>query len=351
MEKTLPISILIIVTILVSTLWTVPCTAASGQTFKFVLNWQEASGRGGADVEACAPGGPLQRRLYDASQGRILLDIKPNLFPTNEALNAMAAGLVDISIYPNAFMSSTYPLLDYQSVPGMCKNLNEMEAVTYDPRIIKIFQEFNKSIGLQYLCTFLNPAQNAIWTTKAKLDTTDSFKGLKLRASGNTQKLAAQKLGANVVVIAASEIQNSLIRGTVDGIITTALYGRRTGLPDLCSYINIWPIGSGYPTTLAMNAKKFNSLPPDLQKVMKDVCTEIGHMETFAIGLEHMSAMTAIGASKTQIVEPSKAEYAKAVKLLAPVVDEWAKNSGPSAPKILEIASDAVSKYRAVWEK
>lgn len=52
MEKTLPISILIIVTILVSTLWTVPCTAASGQTFKFVLNWQEASGRGGADVEA-----------------------------------------------------------------------------------------------------------------------------------------------------------------------------------------------------------------------------------------------------------------------------------------------------------
>jgi TRAP-type C4-dicarboxylate transport system substrate-binding protein len=163
--------------------------------------------------------------------------------------------------------------------------------------------------------------------------------------------LAAQKLGANVVVISASEIQNSLLRGTVDGIITTALYGRRTGLTDLCTYVNFWPIGSGYPTTLAMNAKKFNSLPPDLQKVMKDVSTEIGRMETFAIALEHMSAMTAIGTSKTQIIEPSKTEYEKAVKLLAPVVGEWSKMAGPLAPKVLEIASDVVSKYRAVWDK
>ncbi|MDP2930928.1 MAG: TRAP transporter substrate-binding protein DctP, partial [Chloroflexota bacterium] len=181
-----------------------------------------------------------------------------------------------------------------------------------------------------------------------KVDTLDKFVGLKARTSGLIQTKTLEALGASPMTIAGTELAPALIRGTVDAVTTSLTYGWSQGFPDITSYAALWPITPGYFFSIIMNAKKFDSLPPDLQKVVLDVTNEIARQQIFAMNSQLATVIKAIGLTKCEIVYPAEAEINKAKDKVKGVRDEYVKVSGPVATDLLKAVDEAVAKYRTV---
>jgi len=299
---------------------------------------------------ATEPKGMLERMLYEASDGRIRLDTKPNLIPVADALPAVAQGLADMSMVSVPHFTSSYPLLDYASVPGIAENLYEMDAITSDPRMFKLLDDLYRGIDIQYLCTLYSEANDAVWMKDTLVDTVDKFSGLKARTSGLLQTKTLEALGASAMTIAGTELETALIQGTVDAITTSLTYGWGRGFTDICDYAALWPITPGYFFSLVMNGDKFDSLPSDLQQIMLDTTAEMSHRQIFAMNAQLGTAMKAIGLTKCEIVYPSDVETAKAKELVKVVRDDYIEVAGPDGQKILDVIDDAVAKYRALLE-
>ena len=296
-----------------------------------------------------APDGPMRRLLYERSNGRITFDYKTRLFSTTEALPAVRDGRIDMTWYPCPHMAGTYPLLNWDAIPGIADNIYELEAAIFDPRMRAIYDKFYGDLNVKFLAPFFSVANNAIWSKK-KVDTVDKFSGLKARTSGLLQTKTLEALGASAMTIAGTELETALIQGTVDAITTSLTYGWGRGFTDICDYAALWPITPGYFFSLVMNGDKFDSLPSDLQQIMLDTTAEMSHRQIFAMNAQLGTAMKAIGLTKCEIVYPSDVETAKAKELVKVVRDDYIEVAGPDGQKILDVIDDAVAKYRALLE-
>jgi len=110
---------------------------------------------------------------------------------------------------------------------------------------------------------------------------------------------------------------------------------------DLCPYVSMWPITPGFGGMLAINAKKFDSLPADLQKAIRDAGDQLV-MESFT-PIEQMSYIYPTwikSAAKTEIIVPEDAELSRAMAKTAGVADKWMELSGPLSKEVLKIAAD-----------
>lgn len=259
----------------------------------------------------------------------------------------MAEGLLDMTHFFSAYYAGDYPLIDFSGVPGFTDTVAEMSAVVNDPRIVTVLEDLFQDIGVQYLGAPLSSPNTGIWMAKVKLDAVDKFEGCKIRTSGANQKAAAEALGAASVVATMAELETMIMRGTVDGIVTAELFGWMHGFTDICDYVSFWPINSGMCCYLGMNAEKFDAMPADLQKIMKDTCAEVVLREHYAINSQIGFAMQGIGMTDIELVYPSAAEKAKALEFWKPIMDDWIKTCGPQGAEVAKIIDEVVAKYRA----
>jgi TRAP-type C4-dicarboxylate transport system substrate-binding protein len=98
-----------------------------------------------------------------------------------------------------------------------------------------------------------------------------------------------------------------------------------------------------------MNLKKFNSLPPDLQKVVIEVGQELQRMVSLSTTAEYIMSLDTVDLSGVKRTRFSKEEMAEAVKACKVVEDAWLTMDGPWKSKrkeLLSAAEAAVAKYR-----
>jgi len=299
-------------------------------------------------VELTKPGGLWERLVYEKSNGRLLIDNKPRLFPTKEILPAVGQGKVDVGFFPSAFMAGTYPLFNYGAIPGLFDNIYEEWAVTSDPRVRELFNKAYREIGAVWLCDLASVANEGIWAAERKVDTVEKFKGLKARTSGFIQTKTLEVLGASPVTISITELEQALYRGTVDAITTGLTYGWLHGLTDLCKYVNVWPmVTPGFTFPWVMNAEAFDSLPADLQKAIVDATEEATYLQYYGMICDRLYGLQGIAMTGCEIVNPSEAEIAKGKELTKPVRDEWLKIAGPYGAELLKYVDEDVANYRA----
>jgi TRAP-type C4-dicarboxylate transport system substrate-binding protein len=103
-----------------------------------------------------------------------------------------------------------------------------------------------------------------------------------------------------------------------------------------------------------MNLKTFNSLPPDLQKVVLDVGRELQQMVSLSTTAEYMMSLDTVDLSGVKRTRFSKEEMDVAVKECKVVEEAWLNMDGPwkaKRPKLLSAAKAAVAKYRGFTGK
>jgi TRAP-type transport system periplasmic protein len=211
---------------------------------------------------------PWCKMLEDRTGGRIKVTIYPmeQLVKLRDMYDAVLAGTADFStsfflgspakfdfavnsiclpmIFPNAAVGSRVYWDLYDKVPAFKAQFSEVKALW-----------FNTSTPL------------FIATTKKSVHTLEDMKGLRIRTGGGSVTQALKALGAVPVVMATSDAYTALERGTIDGNTATAdsLFAYR--MDEVCKHHTMIPLATAEFFTV-MNKKKWESLPPDIQKII-----------------------------------------------------------------------------------
>ncbi|MBI2831879.1 MAG: TRAP transporter substrate-binding protein DctP [Chloroflexi bacterium] len=306
--------------------------------------WTFAIHRGTNSMElAYTPNPRFQDMIAKATGGRLKLDTKVEIFPPNEVINAVIDGRIDMGLQRLDYVSGTFPLWGFGSLPFFFSNYHyEYEAALNDPRMIQLLQKSYGESGLFYLFDTSGTGIESIWSKKP-IATLDDLKGVKVRASGLLTTRALQLLGAAPLTTAPGEIVDAMQKGLVDAVASGMGFGLFLGLADVSKYVNSWPITEVFPGSVVVNMKKWNALPDDLKQIVINVAKEVQGQVVLAVDVEWRKTLASLQAAKMQVIIPDKAHIQKARELTKPAIDEWVKLAGPYAPELLSIASQYAS--------
>lgn len=279
--------------------------------------------------------------VKQATGGQLVIEPKADLFGPTENIMAAIDGRVEMASQWIPFVSGTFALWDICSLPFFFSSIYEYERAINDPRLARILEETYAKAGLVRLFDVPGGAMNAVFSKKP-IRTVADFKGVKIRASGLITTSALRLLGASPLTMPVAELADAMSRGTVDAAHTAISYGFGVGLRDQSKYLNIWGIQPTFLTSLVVNLKAWNSLPPDLQRKVREVAKVMEGQEMFAEDIENRMLTTVAKAAITVIL-PEKSEIEKAEALTRPAIDEWLKIAGPHGPQVLAVASEYAS--------
>lgn len=280
--------------------------------------------------------------IEKATEGRLVLDTKIDLFPWGKAIHGVIDGRVDMGFVRTPYISGTWPLWNFDALPFFFDPVYEYERALNDPRMIELLDKTYAEVGLVKLLESASPAQDAIFCNKA-IKTVADFKGVKVRTSGLLQTLTVELLGASPLTMPVMELAEALQRGTVDGVATGRAFGIAIGCADVSDYDNVWPVGSVFGGMVIANLDSFNALPADLQNILRDVSRTLQGQIFYAIEVKMRRALDTTRASRLELIVPEKAEIDKARELVKPAIDKWTEIAGPRAKEILAIAADYAS--------
>ena len=328
------------------------------KVYKLKFAWNDIWGPKFRASQVYRPGGEMQRMLYERSNGRIQLEIISRMFPTGDLFVAAAKGKADMADVAMPWLSGTYPIWSWGEIPGIVsedpvQGLAEELAIYQDSEVMKIYDETMKKYNLKFWFVTQWDAANGIWSKKdvAKLD---DLKGMKIRVGGYLPTQGIKALGASPVTIAGSELAPAMMAGTIDAVLTSLGYGYSIGLAKVSKTFTLTPLSPTWSAVTVMNLKTFNSLPPDLQKVVLDVGRELQQMVSLSTTAEYMMSLDTVDLSGVKRTRFSKEEMDVAVKECKVVEEAWLNMDGPwkaKRPELLSAAKAAVAKHRAFTGK
>lgn len=137
-----------------------------------------------------------------------------------DMLSLAQTGVLDISYVGPSYVSDKMPLSAVAQLPGMFGNSCEGTLAYWElvkPGGLLYELEFEPNEVRPLMALALSPYQ--IYTAKKEIEGIDSFKGLKLRATGGAMEETVLNLDAVPVQMAAPDTRDALSRGTLDGLV------------------------------------------------------------------------------------------------------------------------------------
>jgi TRAP-type C4-dicarboxylate transport system substrate-binding protein len=207
------------------------------------------------------------QELEKASNGRIKFKIymAEQLVKEADMWEGIVQGICDIGHVFLLDEAGRFPITDYGSLPMLWPS-NRVAAMTMTSLYQKYPQLQEEFKDVQVLWFNINaPAQ--FFTLKKPIKTLQDLKGLKIQGGGLYFKYIAQYMGFSPVTFPFTEVYDALAKGTIDGN-TVEWEGQ---------FIWKWyeqdhySLGGAdlyaYPFVVAMNKKKWESLPIDIQAI------------------------------------------------------------------------------------
>lgn len=201
------------------------------------------------------------------TNGRIKVTIYPGgaLGKPPQQYDSAVKGITDIAFGLHAYTAGRFPLTSVMRLPFMVKSGEQGAIVLWSLYEKYVKDEYKDSHILWMLCH--GPGQ--IHTTRKPVKTLEDLRGLKLRTPGAVMSRVLKQLGAVPVSMPVTQVYTALDRKTVDGVCGPWEIMRPFRFYELTKYSTVVDI---YTQTffVVMNKKKYESLPPDLKKVIDE---------------------------------------------------------------------------------
>jgi len=260
--------------------------------------------------------------LEERSKGRI----KTRYFPGRSLLKAPAmykgveAGIADIGYAHVYYTPGRMPVSEAGGLPLGYPSAWVASHVVNDFYRAYSPKEWNKVKVLS-----IHGAAPSLIISKKPVRTLADLKGLTIRAPGVPGTII-KALGGTPAPTPMMEVYDALAKGVNDGVYTPFETLKAFRFAEVVDYTTTsWQIGNTYVFYLIMNKNKYNSLPPDLQKVVDQLAGE--YQERFALVWNEVElAGKAFGAKKgVEYIELSDAEAAKWKKAAEKVFEGYTK--------------------------
>jgi TRAP-type transport system periplasmic protein len=295
---------------------------------------------------------PWAEKVGKESDGRIKVQVYPSMQLGGKAeqlLTQVRDGVVDVVWTLPGFTPGVMPKLEIFELPFLHRNTHStvMALQEYVPMYMK--KDFEP-----YHVLLVHTHAGALFMSKDPINKVEDFKGMKLRSYSRTNAWILEALGAAPLQVALPELAPMLSKGTVSGSILPYEIAPAVKMQDLTEYFTTLappqPRLSTAIFTLLMNKKKYESLPPDLKKIIDNnsganlapVAIEIWDR----IELDGEKVMRS--KPRNKFVSLSAEETAKFKKTVQPVFDRFKKllsDGGDDGNKVLADVERLIAKH------
>jgi len=258
-------------------------------------------------------------RLEKETDGKVSF----RYFPANTLVSAPAGyegtvkGICDIYYFVIGYAPGRFPKTEVLDLPPYLPR--GIDATTVSWKLYKKYLE-NEWKEVKVLSIHTQPPQYVL--SKVPIHSLNDLKGLRIRASGVGSKVALA-LGANPISMPYSEVFEGLQKGILTGILAPFQGTKGTHFTEITKYIVDYPC---YAMSFAviMNLKKYNSLPPDIQKSFDDV-GEWFVMRGAEIHDEAQAEGKKYAITKNSVITLSPQESKKWQNAIDSVAEKWAR--------------------------
>lgn len=216
-------------------------------------------------------GANMIKEIEKRTNGRVKISYFPGGTLTKPAVcyDGVVKGISDIGQSCFAYTRGKFPVMEAVDLPFGYKSGKVATRVAYEFYKKMMPEELNDVKVL-----VVHAHGPGILAAKKDVHTLEDLQGMKIRTTGLAAKLA-KYLGAAPVAMPQNQAYEALQKGVVEGTFCPieTLKGWKQG--EVIDYV-IESEALGYTTAMfvVMNKDKYNSLPPDIQKVFDEVGEE-----------------------------------------------------------------------------
>jgi len=295
---------------------------------------------------------PWAKRIEEASNGRIKIDIYPSMSlggKPPELISQVRDGVVDLIWTVNGYTPGLFPRVEVFELPFIHTNNAVATNLAMGELYEKYLAEDFKGVKPMFLHVH---AGQAIQMVDQPVHSPDDLVGKKIRIPTRTGAWVIEALDANPVGMPVPELPQALSKKVVDGALIPWEIIPALKLQDLTDYDIELKDKTRLGTTtfqVSMNQARWDSLPDDLKQVFIDNSgpewlKEVGEIWT---GTDDAGLAIAKKAGNTYI-ELDEEQTAAFRKKLEPVVDRWIEDvsaKGIDGKALVEAARAAIAKY------
>ena len=253
-------------------------------------------------------------------------------------------GVVDISWGTHNYTAGRFPLTSAMDLPFLINSAKGGSRALHEYYLKHLQKEHGKVKVLWLQC----PAPFQLHMTKKAALTPADLTGVRIRTGGGQLSEVVKSLGAVPVALSVPETYNAMERGVVDGTILPYEASKAFKLSEVTKHV----VGVGIYTATQftiMNLDKYNSLPPDLKKVIDELSGPWG--AEFAGAAwdrgeeEGLAAIKAAGIQHHKLSDAQRAVWQEKTKV---VEAEWVRTmeaKGLPAKQALADLKDLIKKY------
>jgi TRAP-type C4-dicarboxylate transport system substrate-binding protein len=289
------------------------------------------------------------KQVEENSKGRVKMTWLGDavIGPSSKTYDLLVAGTYDIGEAGTGNKPGVFDLYDVVQLPFIAPDIvtTSMAAQALADTDKDVMAQF-KDLKLLFMGAKL---ASHIFTMKKPIRTVEDFKGMRVMVTANQHADIMKALGAVPVRMNNAEVYSALERGILDGALFhwNLAYGYKIG--EIAKYVTMLEISRSCGFQ-AMNLKKWNSLPADIQKAIWDVS---GYTGAAAVAKHYaasesdlMKGVTSSG--KIEVIKLAQTEREKMVNVVHPLWDSWVKEmeaAGKPGKRVLDSFLKLQEKY------
>ena len=267
-----------------------------------------------AELAAAKTNGKLKVEVYPSAQ----------LGKDRELIEQMKMGTLDMSIQGNNNYDPFLPQVVIFDLPFLFKDRQQAFKALDGPVGREVYKELLDKQGIRVLSLPENGFRQ-ITTGKKPINSLADLKGMKMRVPEVKLYIDTWRaLGANPTPITFAELFTALQQGVVDGEENALGLIYASNFYEVQKYLAI--VNYTYdPAPLVIAEKKYQSLPPDMQKAISEAAIEArDYQRKFVMGRDD-ELLDKLKTAGMKVTYPNRDEFVKAVQ---PVINDFKKKYG-----------------------
>jgi TRAP-type C4-dicarboxylate transport system substrate-binding protein len=291
------------------------------------------------------------KEIEELSKGQIKIQLffGGSLTPAPQIYDGVVKGISDFGLSVLAYSPGRFPVLSAVDNPFGFNN-----AFVATRAINELNEKFKpKEVSDVHICYLFAHGPGILHTVNKPVTKLEQVAGLKIRATGTTGAIA-RAMGAAAVSMSQGETYDALKKNIADGTLVPieALEGFKQA--EVLKYTTL-TYSSSYSQGffVAMNLSKWNSLPPDLQKIITDVSKKYENITAKAWGDSDESGRQFALKLGHEFLKLSDDESAKFKAAMKPVFEDYIKQAnekGLDGQAIFKAAQEMVEKYNKEYK-
>jgi TRAP-type transport system periplasmic protein len=295
---------------------------------------------------------PWAEKVGKESDGKIKVEIYPSMQLGGrppQLFDQVRDGVVDIVWTLAGNTPGRFPRLEVFELPFVSGALGENSSqAVWDYYQANSKDELKEITPLAVFCH----GMGNIFTKDKVIKTPADLKDVKIRVPSRPINDSLQLIGASPQGIPIPALPEALAKGVVDGAVTPFEIVQALKLDELTNRVSVFDGNRSLYTIVflfAMNTAKYNSLPPDLKKVIDDN-SGAAHSKQCGKYFDEwdVGGREAVLKAKMPIHTISGADLEAWKAATAPVIQTWVETrtkAGDKGADLLKQAQELIAKY------